>query len=88
MAMVELTGCFGGATPVPAPGTNMLAGKLLFEKGQTLVLAGCDSRDAFLSKRNRVQAFAERMGKALRQHSVFVLACPSDSFLLELESQE
>jgi hypothetical protein len=57
---------------------------VLFEKGQTLVLSGCDDRDEYLLKRDRIQEFAERMGVALNQYSVFVLAFPSDSFLLEI----
>lgn len=84
----ELTRCFGGATPVPAPGANVVPGPggkalTLYEQGQTLVLAGCDSRDEFLQKRARIGAFAEAMADALDQHAVFVLACPSDSFLVE-----
>jgi hypothetical protein len=87
-AMDELTGYFGGATPVPAPGSNVVQGPdgaplMLYEQGQTLVLAGCDSREAFLEKRNNIEAFAEAMADALDQYAVFVLAYPSDSFLLE-----
>lgn len=86
--MDELTACFGGATPVPAPGTNVVQGPdgetlTLYEQGQTLVLAGCDSRDAFLQKRGSIDAFAEAMADGLDQYAVFVLACPSDSFLVE-----
>jgi len=84
----ELTACFGGATPVPAPGTNIVQGPdgealTLYEQGQTLVLAGCDSRDEFLEKRQRIDVFAEALADALDQYAVFVLACPSDSFLVE-----
>ena len=87
-AMDELTACFGGATPVPAPGTNVVQGRdgralTLYEQRQTLVLAACDSRGEFLLKRARVEAFAESMADALDQYAVFVLACPSDSFLVE-----
>ncbi len=35
-----------------------------------------------MRKQARVKKLAEEMGKALRQEAVFVLACPSDSFLL------
>jgi hypothetical protein len=83
-AAVELTGCFGGATPVPAPGVNVVDGKVLYEKGQILVLSACGSREVFLPHRERIAAQAERMGEALDQDAVFVLAFPSDSFLIEL----
>jgi hypothetical protein len=84
----ELTVCFGGATPIPAPGTNVVQGPsgdmvTLFEGGQVLVLSACDSRGAFIRKRKRIVAFAARMADALRQEAVFVLAFPSDSFLVE-----
>jgi hypothetical protein len=86
--MDELTACFGGATPVPAPGTNVVQGPdgqalTLYEQGQTLVLAGCGSRDEFLQHRGSIDAFAEALADALDQYAVFVLACPSDSFLVE-----
>jgi hypothetical protein len=84
----ELTVCFGGATPIPAPGTNVVLGPsgnmvTLFEGGQVLVLSACDSRAEFIRKRERIEAFAARMADALRQEAVFVLAFPSDSFLVE-----
>jgi hypothetical protein len=85
MAERELTECFGGATPIPSSGTNVIDGKILYETGQMLVYSTCDSRTDFLKKRNRIQAFVERMGRDLDQESVFVLACPSDSFLIEIE---
>src|SRR5713226_5887684 len=87
-ALKELTECFGGATTIPAPGTNMLGTEILFEKGQVLAVAACENREEFLMRRDRVQAFVQRMGTALRQHSVFVLSFPSDSFLVELESED
>ena len=85
--MDELRDCFGGATPVPAPGTNAVEGadglpRNLYEAGQVLVLSGCETREDFMKRRARVRRLAEEMGKALRQAAVFVLACPSDSFLL------
>lgn len=83
-ALDELTSCFGGATPHAAAATNIVGGKVLYEEGQVLVLSGCDSRDEFLPYRARIQAFVERMGVALNQHSVFVLAYASDSFLIEI----
>ena len=49
-----------------------------------MVLSGCDDRDEYLLKRDRIQEFVERMSMALNQYSVFVLAFPSDSFLLEI----
>ena len=81
---VELTGCFGGATPVPAPGVNIVDGKVLYEKGQILVLSSCPGREDFLPHRERIASLAERMGEALDQDAVFVLAFPSDSLLIEL----
>lgn len=86
--MDELTACFEGATPLPAPGINVVQrpdgeALTLYEQGQTLVLAGCDSRDEFLQKRRRIHVFAEALAEALDQYAVFVLACPSDSFLIE-----
>jgi hypothetical protein len=83
LALKELTECFEGATVFPALGTNILEGEIVFEEGQVLVKAACDDRDAFLARRDRIRAFAERMARALNQHSVFVLGCPSDSFLIE-----
>ena len=63
-----------------------MGGKILYEKDQVLVLAGCESRDEFYSKVEHVRGFVERMGGALEQESVFVLAYPSDSFLIEFRS--
>lgn len=83
-AAVELTGCFGGATPIPAPGVNIVDGKVLYEKGQILVLSACQGRGDFLPHRERIAAFAERMGEALDQDAVFLLAFSSDSLLIEL----
>ncbi len=81
----ELTACFGGATSLQAPGTNIVEGKVLYEAGQLLVLSGCDSRAQFIARRERLAAFVEKMGNALDQAAVFVLAFDSDSFLIELE---
>lgn len=82
----ELTECFGGAMPMAAPGTNILAGRILYEQDQVVILSACDSREEFLHHRNRIEAFAEEMRRDLRQYAVFVLACPSDSFLVEIPS--
>ena len=82
-AELELSECFGGATPVPSPGINILGREVLYEKGQTLVMSACGDRDEYLAKRDRIQTFAERMAEALNQHSVFVLAFQSDSFMIE-----
>lgn len=87
MAKKELTECFGAATPVAAPSLfKDRVGKILNEKGQTLVLSACSDRDEFLAKRDRISAFVERMGRALDQQSVFVLTVVSDSFLIEFEA--
>lgn len=85
LAQQELTECFGGATAVPAPGTNIVGGKILYEAGQVLVVSACDSRDEFLANRDRIEAFVTRMGEELNQDAVFVLAFDSGSFLIELE---
>ena len=85
LAQQELTECFGGATAVPAPGTNIVGGKILYEAGQVLVVSACDSREQFLALRDRIEALVTRMGKDLDQDAVFVLAFDSDSFLIELE---
>ncbi|MBI4266072.1 MAG: hypothetical protein HY657_16985 [Acidobacteria bacterium] len=82
----ELTECFGGAMPITAPGTNILDRQILYEKDQVVILSACDSRKAFLRHRRRIEAFAEEMRRELRQYAVFVLACPSDSFLVEIAS--
>lgn len=87
LAEKELTECFGGATPIPSPGTNVLEGRIVYEKCQVLVYAGCKNRQEFFAKRKRIQAFIEEMGKDLNQEAVFLLACPSDSFLIEFEAK-
>ncbi len=86
--MSLLTACFGGATPVPAPGTNVVQGSgggraTLLESGQVLVVSACESRAVFLRKSRRIETLAARMADRLRQEAVFVLAFPSDSFLVE-----
>lgn len=86
LAEKELTECFGGATPVPSPGTNILEGRIVYEQGQILVYSACDNRKEFLRKRERIAAFVEGMGSDLHQYAVFVLAFPSDSFLIEIEA--
>jgi hypothetical protein len=73
---------------VPAPGTNIVGGKVLYEAGQTLVVSACDSREDFLDRRDRIEGFVTRMGEDLNQDAVFVLAFDSDSFLIELEEGE
>lgn len=82
----ELTECFGGAMPIAAPGTNIIDGRILYEKDQVVVLSACDSRKEFVRHRSRIEAFAEKMRRDLHQYAVFVLACPSDSFLVEITS--
>lgn len=87
LAEKELTECFGGATPVPSPGTNILDGRIVYEEGQTLVCSACENRKGFLEKRDRITVFVEKMGSDLTQFAVFVLAFPSDSFLIEIEKR-
>lgn len=67
-----------------ASGLNLGEGVLLYEKDQVLVVSACKNRREFLRRCDRIAAFVERMGEDLDQHSVFVLACPSDSFLIEI----
>ena len=83
MAQRELSDCFGGATRVPSPGDNIVGGMVLYEEGQTLVMSLCDDRDEYLAKRDRIEAFADRMAEELNQQSVFVLASPADCFIIE-----
>lgn len=83
-ALRELHDCFGAATASPAPGTNVVEGKVLFfEQDQILVWSLCKNRDEFFEKRDRIFAFADRMAVALNQQSVLVLGARSDSFLIE-----
>ncbi len=87
----ELTECFGGALRYRSRGTFLLpdpvTGKIrsYTEKGQVLIVSGCDDRDEFLAKRERLENLVVAMGKDLNQAAVFVLAFPSDSFLIEFE---
>ena len=87
LAEEELTQCFGGATPIPSPGTNIIDGRILYEEGQVLVCSACGSRKEFLKYRDRLARFVERMGNDLNQDSVFLLAFRSDSLLIEIEKQ-
>jgi hypothetical protein len=80
----ELAQCFGGATAIPAPGTNILEGKTLYEQGQVLVLAACNDRAEFIARRGKLEVLVQRMGVDLEQDSVFLLAFPSDSVLIEI----
>lgn len=90
-AQNELTECFGGALAYPSPGTFILpdpvTGKIrcYIEKEQILILSGCDDRNEYLAKRERIENLVVAMGKGLNQAAVFVLAFPSDSYLLEFE---
>lgn len=87
----ELTECFGGAVRYQSPGTfilpDPLTGKIrsYIEKGQVLIVSGCDDRDHYLMKKQRIENLVVAMGKGLNQAAVFVLAFPSDSFLIEFE---
>jgi hypothetical protein len=87
-ALAALTDLFGGATAIPAVGTNILNGRIVYEEGQVLVRSFCKNRQAFLAKRARVVSFAEEMGQALDQESVIVLASSSDSVLVELRLED
>lgn len=81
-ATAELTKCFGGATPSKSPAQNIVGRRVLYEKDQVLVLSGCASRKVFLAHRKRIESFAKRMGAAMNQYAVFVLAFSSESFLV------
>jgi hypothetical protein len=87
----ELTECFGGAVRYRSPGTfilpDPLTGKVrsYVEKDQVLIVSGCDDRDAYLAKKERIQNLVVEMGKDLNQAAVVVLAFPSDSYLIEFE---
>lgn len=87
LLLTELAECFGGATQIPAPGTNMVDGQLLYERGQTLVLAACRNRSEYLASKSRIKTLVLRMSAGLRQNSVFVLAFQSDSFLIEIPDE-
>lgn len=70
-ALDELTACFGGATSIPAPGTNVVPGPTgellkLFEPGQTLILSACSDQDEYESKRPQIKHFVVSMQAALR----------------------
>jgi hypothetical protein len=84
LLLSELTMCFGGAIQIPAPGTNIVEGELLYEQGQTLVLAACRNRSEYLASKSRIKRLVLKMGAELNQSFVFVLAFPSDSFLIEI----
>jgi len=81
-ALRELHECFGAATASPAPGTNVVDGRLLYEKGQILVWSLCKKRAEYVRKRERLRAFGERMGSALDQDRVLVVGVASDSFII------
>ena len=84
-AQEEMTRLFGGATVLPAPGSSsVVAGKT--ERGQALVLSVCDSRDAFLARREDVHRLAETLKDGLDQETALVLGFASDSFLVEDEA--
>ena len=84
-----LTDCFGGFTPGRAPALNRVQaadGKwvTLSEKGQIVLRSACADRDAFFQHRDRLVDLLVRMGEALNQADVFILAYPSDSLLIEM----
>jgi len=86
---VVLTECFGGFTPAKAPAMNRVqtAGgswMTLTEKGQVVLRSACSDRDAFLAHRERLVDLVVRMGEALAQADVFILAYDSDSLLIEV----
>ncbi len=87
MTRDDITGQQGFGEAVPGWDPYPLPGSEWQERGQILVMSGCDGREAFLAKRDRIGFFVGRMGKALRQYAVFVLAFPSDSFLIEMETE-
>jgi hypothetical protein len=84
-AQKELTRLFGGATVLPAPGSSAASGGAT-EPGQALVLAVCDSSEAFLARRPDVHRLAEAVKEGLDQETALVLGFASDSFLVEDEA--
>ncbi len=82
----ELLACFGGSTQISnlaAPGSNIVAGRVLIEYGQTLVAALCTDHAAYLAKKPRLREFALRMQRALRQDSVLVVGLEADAEILQ-----
>ena len=84
-----LTECFGGFTPGKAPALNRVrrtSGRwlTLSEKGQVVLRSACSDRNEFLRHRNRLVDMVVKMGEALNQADVFILAYASDSLLIEI----
>lgn len=80
----KLHECFQGTLEFPAPGTNVVDGKVLYEEGQTLVVSLCADRKAFKKAEHAIEEFALRMGTALDQDCVLVLAFSADAQILEI----
>lgn len=80
----EIRECFGGSLEFPAPGTNVLDGKVLWEKGQTIMLGLCLDQPAFEDKKARLKSFAVKMGSALDQDSVLLFGFPADAAIIEI----
>ena len=89
-ALVFLGECFGGAIAIRSPGPyRHQDGTVVFDRGQWVVQAGCSGREAYLRHRPMIEGFAERMGNALDQEAVFVLASSiGESVLLFLDDSE
>ncbi len=84
-AQDEMTRLFGGATVLAAPGSSAVV-EGTTERGQALVIAVCDGRDAFLVRRAEVKRLAESLKDGLDQETALVLGFASDSFLVEDEA--
>ena len=84
-----LTKCFGGATPVPSLGTNVVEDestgevRFLWENGQVLVQSACKNKAAYLEHRGKIETLADEMAEDLDQAAVLILAYDSDSVLIE-----
>lgn len=79
--------CFGGAIATRSAGPyRHQDGTVVFDRGQWVVQAGCSSRGRYLRHRRQIEEFAEELGRALDQESMFVLAYPrGDSVILFLK---
>lgn len=78
-----MTKLFGGTTAVPAPGTNILDGEVLYEEGQTLITSCCRNREEYDKYKAQITDLAVNMGSALRQAYVIVLGWEADTEILE-----
>jgi hypothetical protein len=86
-ALVLFGKCFGGAVAIRSPGPYQHQdGTVVIDRNQWVVQAGCEGRRTYLAQQSRIESFARKMGRALDQEAVFVLACPhGESVLIFLD---